>query len=1332
MNRTLKGILSCLLAFALVIPSFSGAMAEIARENPVSDAIADVRANSSEETVVSGASKAFGVSDIRRGRTFNAANVQAEEGIEPTDIVTIMVELPEAPAADVVENLRNAGSYRSELVASQKQAAAAISSKLGVEVKITHNYSVLFNGFAFEGEYRLVEEIEKIDGMHAFVSPEWESPTLYNSTSMVGAIDAWNLGYSGKGYTIAVLDTGCLVDHPAFSTMPDEGKVQFTQEDIAALIEEGNFHGATSEEGMDVNEVYYNAKIPFRWNYYYQHADASHPGTSDHGTHVAGIATGNNDEIQGVAPDAQLVVMQVFSPSGSASWANILPALEDCAILGVAAANMSLGSACGREMFYDPSYEETLERCVEAGVNLSISAGNDYDSSRSNRWGGNYGVVSTDSINSNGYALVNTPDFGVVGSPSTWPHGLSVAAVENSMSRGYYLEVDGVMYAYSENGSNPVKMEELGGETYEFVMVPGNGTPEDFEQVDVEGKIAVVIRGGITFVAKADNAAAAGAVACVIYNNTAGTLSMVAYTGNIPHVAITQADGLAIAEAESNQMYVSDEMGLMSVASGNMTTAFSSRGVTANMAMKPEITAPGGQIYSSTDPGISGVSYDAWNGTSMSAPHVAGGMAIVSEFVDNNFPNASAAEKQELVNAIIMSTATPVYGPSGEYAPVHQQGAGEMNLRKATTTTAYLTVEGTKGDRPKLNLGDDPEKSGEYTAVFTVHNFGETALNYIIQPTVLLNDISILSYLDGEPVIVYNGNTMKLENGGLTYMPGDVNFDGEINSLDAVLISRQALGISRVNNAQSADLNGDGEVTVEDALIAMRIALGLMDPQDLVVTEEGDVNFDAPATVNVPAGEDLEVTINFTLSDDVKSYLDNYYTAGAMIEGFFELIPSVGENSLTVPFIQYYGDWNYPATIDSGYYYEDVQWNSNNFPNTAGYQTGDGTIYGLGINPYVETEDLSYYLEDRNAISPNADQFLDTLNVVYAGLLRNSFVRYVVCDTEGNEVYEIYESDLCPKGYRTRSSGRSQLGLTYMNFPGNFDFTQFELEDVVVRIIADLDNDGHYTTNAYTPEANENPSWDIPIHVDTQAPTISNVYVSGNGVTFDATDDHYVAAIIVMNEDGEVISTQGVFETERGAATNVTVQLEVGQYVVVADYAGNEQWFEFVGAPLIPIDPPELGPQLIYSQGFNTTDNTAGWNVVDKDGDGYNWGFRSSGNIYEGDRCMSSTSYQRNADNWLLAPAIELPEGEPYLTFYARGNYSTAFSEHFAIYIAPVGTPSVDDYVQISEEIVTENAWRMYTVDLTEYAGQEVRIAIRHFNTDNQNYLTMDLWQIWN
>ncbi len=1332
MKRTLKGILACLLAFMLVLPALTGALAEIARELPVSEDVAVVRSGAYEANRANGTSRSYGTSAIRRGRTFAAADVQASEGIKPTDRVTIMVELSAAPAADVASNLKNAGGYRAQLAASHKQAAAEIESKLGVEVEMLHSYTVLFNGFAFEGEYRLVEEIEKLNGMHAFVSPEWESPTLYNSVDMVGALEAWELGYTGKGYTIAILDTGCRVNHPAFSTMPDESAVQFTQDDIAALIAEGGFQG--NEHGMDVNEVYVNAKIPFQWNYYYNHADAAHPGTSDHGTHVAGIAAGNNDVIQGVAPDAQLAIMQVFAPTGGASWSNILPALEDCAVLGVAAANLSLGSACGREAFYDPSYEQTLERCVEAGVNLSMSAGNDHDSSRSNRWGGNFGVVANASLSSTGYALASTPDFGVVGSPSTWPHGISVAAVENSMSRTYYIEADGNQYPYSENAANPVKMADaLGGGTYEYVMVPGFGAEEDFAQVDVDGKIAVVVRGGINFVLKAANAEAAGAVACIIYNNTAGTLSMVAYEGGgIPHIAISQQEGLELAELENKQMYVSDEEGLLAVSSGNMTTAFSSRGVTANMAMKPEITAPGGTIYSSTDPNISdGNWYEAWNGTSMSAPHVAGGMAIISEYVDNMFPNASTAEKQELVDIILMSTATPVYDPSGAYAPVHQQGSGEMNLRKATTTKAYITVEGTKGERPKLNLGDDPEKTGEYSATFTVHNFGDETLNYSIAPSVVLNDLAIIGSLDGEPIIVYSGRTMGFENGMPAMLLGDVDMDGIVSAYDALLITRCSMDMEWVNNPDACDLNGDGEIGVDDALLAMRIALGIELPAYSEPTE-GDVNFDLPASISVPAGETVEVTVYFTLSDEVMVYLDTYYTAGAMIEGFFELVPTFGENSLTVPFIKYYGDWNYPATIDVGYYYEDNPWNSNNFPNTAGYQTVDGVVYGLGINPYVETEDLAYYLEDRNAISPNGDYFLDTLNLVYAGLLRNSAVRYVVCDTEGNELHEIFSSGVCTKGYRTRGGDRDQLGVTYMNFPANFDFTQFGEEEVVVRVIADLDNDGSYTTEAYTPEANENPCWNIPIHVDTSAPTISNVYVSGNGVTFDATDDHYVAAVMVLDEDGEILSAQGVFETERGAVTNVTVQLDVGQYVVVADYAGNEQWFEFIGTPLVPIEPPALGPELIYSMGFNTEDNLAGWQVVDKDGDGANWGMRSTGNIYEGDRCMSSTSYQRTPDNWLLAPSIVLPEGEPYLTFFARGNYSTAYDEHFAVYIAPTGTPSVDDYIEIMPETACINAYQQYTVDLSEYAGQDVRIALRHFNSYNQNYITMDLWQIWN
>ena len=112
-----------------------------------------------------------------------------------------------------------------------------------------------------------------------------------------------------------------------------------------------------------------------------------------------------------------------------------------------------------------------------------------------------------------------------------------------------------------------------------------------------------------------------------------------------------------------------------------------------------------------------------------------------------------------------MSTATPVIEAGGTYAAVMDQGAGEMNLAKAVTTKAYLTAEGTYSNRPKLELGDDPEKTGVYTLTFTVHNFGTTALNYTIDPSVLLEDIGLLGYMDEAqelPVIIYTGESWDI------------------------------------------------------------------------------------------------------------------------------------------------------------------------------------------------------------------------------------------------------------------------------------------------------------------------------------------------------------------------------------------------------------------------------------------------------------------------------------------------------------------------------------------------------------------------------------------
>lgn len=1173
MKKSFRCILACLLVLALSVPVFSGALAVEPAQY---------------EGVVEAKTTSIDVSGVRNGRTFEAADTVVEEQVSPTDIVTIMVQLEGEPAAVKYADIKAAGSYRKQLIADQAKAAAAIEKAVNTEIDVKYNYSVIFNGFAFEGEYRLVDEINALPGYNAFVAAEWEAPEpmLSSSTDMVGAIAAWDIGYTGEGTTVAVLDTGVKVDHEAFANDPEV--VKYTRDDIAAFLDSGDL---VDSNLMNISNVYYSAKIPFRWNYNGHNYNVAHQ-YSDHGTHVAGIAAGNCDEIRGVAPDAQILAMQVFAPSGGASWDVIALALEDCVVLGADSANLSLGSACGVEDAYNPAYDEMLENCVAAGVNLAMAAGNDYDAGYENAWGG--------------YNLVQNPDTGVVGSPSTWKRSLSVAANNNANKQGYYVEVGGNMFGYTENADNPVLISEsVAGQTIEVVAIPGYGDVADFEGLDVEGKVALIQRGEINFVDKAANAQAAGAVCAIIYNNTTGNVNMVANDGgSIPFIFIGQDAGLTIIDCINNgdnMMYFSDEVATVPIPGGGEPSEFSSWGTTPTLAIKPEITAPGGQIYSATDPGFSGALYQAWDGTSMATPHVAGGMVIVTEYVEEMFPDLSTAEKQVMVDAILMSTADPINDAGGEYAAVRKQGAGEMNLEDAVTTKVYLSVEGQ--ERPKLELGDDPDKTGEYTMTFKAHNFGDEDILYAVRPTVLIEAIAMLmDDFGGEPVIVYAGQSMKCSTedctieapatvnvpaegeaeitvkvtltdetkefldyyytsgtyveGFIELVPvgeggsvlGDANHDGEITSDDALLILRHAMGTSILEDTAEMDINGDGIVNASDALLVLRVALGLEEP----------------------------------------------FTGYEVVDGA----------DLSIPFLTFYGDWNYTAIIDRGYYYDDYSWQSHPIDNTVGYKKGN-TIYGLGINPYIDTADLSYYMEDRNAVSPNGDNFIDTVNVLYVGFLRGTAVdKYVVYDENGQELETILEFEGNTKGFWT-GDYYDQMGVNYGYFP-TWNAAKYNEEDIVLSVQAYLNNDGRNNTAPFTLEANEKATWDIPIHVDTVVPTATALSLNGNTASITVTDDHYVAYVGVYTYDngelGTLVSETGVFEETRGASTTVDLTAADGNLIVLGDYAGNENVYRITNGALVEIGggwsqstpggSAEFFNPVIYGYGLNLTGNT--------------------------------------------------------------------------------------------------------------------------------------------
>ena len=177
-------------------------------------------------------------------------------------------------------------------------------------------------------------------------------------------------------------------------------------------------------------------------------------------------------------------------------------------------------------------------------------------------------------------------------------------------------------------------------------------------------------------------------------------------------------------------------------ANGNYKMSdFSSWGVSPDMRLKPEVTAPGGNIYSS----VPGGGYQYMSGTSMATPQITGVSAVVLERVQNDplFSSMTARQKVDVVQNLTMGTAVPVTDPNGSngayYSP-RKQGAGLVNVQAATTTGVYPTVNGaTDASRPKADLGDGT--NGWHFDV-TLHNVSGTAATYDMSAQALSENIS--------------------------------------------------------------------------------------------------------------------------------------------------------------------------------------------------------------------------------------------------------------------------------------------------------------------------------------------------------------------------------------------------------------------------------------------------------------------------------------------------------------------------------------------------------------------------------------------------------------
>ena len=323
---------------------------------------------------------------------------------------------------------------------------AAVQSRLTrtlrqEQVEYGYSYTALFNGFSVRTARKNLEAIRNTKGVTcAFVAGSYALPTTQQADTQALQVALASSRFTGKGMTIAVLDTGLDTAHPAFANAPADAK--FTKDYISGVLQATDLNAEVLMPGVTADDVYLSTKIPFAFDYAGKDAQVA-PGSKwdaenlEHGTHVAGIAAGYAVDgegavtFSGVAPDAQVIPMKVFDDSGTgAATTTILAALEDAYRLGVDAVNLSLGSYGGFTVDEDALINDVYNKLDDAGIMVITAAGNETSSSYMNSYG-------TDA------PLTGDPDNSVVAAPSVYPANLSIASVEGQEVYANYVLLGG-------------------------------------------------------------------------------------------------------------------------------------------------------------------------------------------------------------------------------------------------------------------------------------------------------------------------------------------------------------------------------------------------------------------------------------------------------------------------------------------------------------------------------------------------------------------------------------------------------------------------------------------------------------------------------------------------------------------------------------------------------------------------------------------------------------------------------------------------------------------------------------------------------------------------
>ncbi len=1043
-------------------------------------------------------------------------------------------------------------------------------------VEIRYQFSLLANAVSATVQYGDIERIKNVEGVKAvYEVPKYHlqdtvvKPNTYTAGEMVGSYDVWDSGYTGAGRRIAILDTGIDEDHPSF----DPGAFAYGQkitekttgrevqkeelldiQDISKVFERLKI--SQLQDGITPETLYRNQKIAFAFNYAGGNLDISHE-CGDHGTHVAGIAAANEyvpkenegyqeqpEGVAGIAKDAQILVMKVFGDEADAYTDDYMAAIEDALLLDADVVNLSLGSIQPGESEEpgDEYVNGVFRRLLDSDMVVSISAGN------AGAWGdsSSQGLNRTEDVN-----------LDMVGNPGSFTNALTVASAINAGYSETGVQIGKRIYFYEEaTAKNPIAsmatLDKTGsGTEYQYVFLDSFGEETDYQEVDVRGKIVFVKKGVITFDEKHENAEKAGAIALFICDSDMifPKLKLTGAKASIPCAMLGREDSWDIElEEEKTIRILSKPISNRKAAKGYQMSDFSSWGVPGDLSLKPEITAPGENIYSAIDGGA----YGGMSGTSMAAPSISGMSALISEYIERNkLEEKTGLSQRSLIQSLLMSTAIPLKkNDKVEYSP-RKQGGGFANVKSAISTPVYLLIgekEGNDG-KVKVELGDDPGRSGVYEFSFHDCNLSGKNQYYALDSAILTEQ-----ELDGEWILKSSRRLhpeVEFSSESLVLMY-DLNGDKKVDLDDAHVllqhINESAYQERVESNQGKFDFNGDGIVDTADVY-------GFLQELEQPLDRLGETVLEVK--------ESAEISVKVVLSQEDREYLDTNFENGMYIDGFVYLN---GKVDLSVPMLAFYGNWtessmfepfDYLKYHNGGDSEELFTYSGIDITNYVHYYSvAEDSVFCYGSNLYLEEGDQKY-LPDRNAFSTSSGDRIESMDYT---LIRNAaIVETTISNEQTGEIYFQYQEEAMPGAYFdsekmewSNTQYRSVLG-----WEGKDKQKKPLPEGTKVRFTIKAVPE-YYTDNLQ--KAADGAIFSVPITIDNTKPKLLKIQDAEPGMirlTFE--DNRYTAAVKMYERDREtLIESYGVNQEEPGVPFTITVKdPQKVFYVRLVDYAGN-------------------------------------------------------------------------------------------------------------------------------------------------------------------------------